>query len=491
MKRGPWWAPPATRARRYALVLALGLAGANLPFALRAQGLVIGVLGTAVSPAPGQPPSQRLQGGLALRLNRVDVAGQVWSQLLASDGRHGWTPMPLGAELPVTAQAADRAFELMPLPPGHADFLASVGQPIAPGATARLLGGSLASEVADMQDKLIPPWLGHSLAPWLRWAMAGVEGYAPLPAVALWWRAPQPAQSSGAAAAGQPRLLLGQWGLQGLSRAAFLAPLAPQLQRLAPAPGARALDLSAAPGTPATQRPLQGSWTGPLAAYRGTADKAGSLATLLIFGQDKARALVLLGAGGETMLAYAEEDQMSLARLVEADLDGDGLAEWLLEMVGVYGDGFYSELWIVDGRSSRAGLRIHRLPLSRGSGEVPAKAQDAAWWNHDDGSLWIWRSTPTSSQLGAWRYTRLGGPQAVPRRASLVLLGTDSDHVAGRQRQLQALASSAGAVLLPRQTPSGLQWLTAVPASSAALAARWAASQGLPTHAVKTLPWRP
>jgi len=225
--------------RALALAVALGLAGTGLCGPTQAQGLVAGVLGTPVSPAPGQAASQRLRGGLALRLNQVELAGQTWYQLLASDGSHGWTHLPLGAEQPVTARSADRAFELMPLPPGHLDFLSSQGRPLPEGARGRLTGGSLESYVADMQDNQVPDWLSHSLAPWPRWAMGGVEGYAPLPALALSW--PSALAVAGAALATPiaARDLLGQLGLNGLSQSSFLAPLAPVLHRLAPTAGAR------------------------------------------------------------------------------------------------------------------------------------------------------------------------------------------------------------------------------------------------------------
>ncbi len=482
------------RRRQCALLLALplGLVSTVLPGPAHAQGLISGVLGTAVSPAPGQPPSRRLRGGLALRLNQLAVAGQTWHQLLASDGSHGWTQQALGAEQPVTARTADRAFELMPLPPGHADFLSSVGRPVPEGASGRLTGGSLESYVADMQDNQVPPWLSHSLAPWPRWAMGGVDGYAPLPAMALSWPAALAVAGAAAAAPTPPYALLGQSGLEGLSLAPFLAPLAPALQRLAPAAGARALDLSGAPGKAASLRLLQGAWAGPLLAYRAAAAKPGGLSTLLIFGQGKARALVLLDHQGAPMLAHTEDDAMSVASLVEADLDGDGLPEWLLEMVGVYGDGYYSELWIVDGRSSREGLRIHRLPLSRSSGEAPGGAQSAAWWTDPAGQLWVWRSTPKGSRLASWRYARAGGPKAASGSRALLVLGRDEQYVAARQRQLQALASSPGVLaVLPRQTKAGLFWITAVAAPSAAQAARWAAHKGLPSTAVQALPWAP
>ena len=492
--RGLVAAQVARCARWHALAraVAFALVGAGLSGSGQAQGLVNGVLGIAVSPAPGQPPSARLRGGLALRLNQVEKAGQTWVQLLASDGSHGWTNRPLGAEQPVTARAAGPAFELMPLPPGHADFLSSVGRPVPDGTSGRLIGGSLESYVADMQDNQVPAWLSHSLAPWPQWSMGGVEGFAPLPAMALSWPA---ARATAGAATGTPisaRELLGQWGLDGLSQAPFLAPLAPALQRLAPASGARALDLSGAPGKTTSQRLLQGAWAGPLTAYRAEAKSADGLAALLIFGQGKARALVLQGEQGASMLAHVEDDAVSVARLVQADLDGDGMPEWLLEMVGVYGDGYYSELWIVDGRSSRLGLRIHRLVLSRSSGEAPGSAQNAAWWTDPTGgTLWVWRSTSAGSRLALWRYSRTGGPKAAPGSPCLVVLGRDTSHGAGGQRQMQALAASPGVALLPRQTKEGLLWITAVAAPSAAQAARWAAGQGLSNKAVQVLPWRP
>lgn len=466
------------------------LAAAGLTGNARAQGLVQGVMGTALSPAPGQPPASRLRGGVALRLEFVQLDGQRWQHLLGSDGSHGWTTRPVVEERPVTARALGSGFELMPLPPGHRDFLSSVGQPVPDGALGRLLGGSRDSQVSDAQDLLVPAWLTSSVAPWPRWAMAGVEGYAPLSLVALAWPAPAPARAPGAALA-DANQLLGGLGLDGLTRAPFLAEMAQSLRRLAPMDGARALDLSDAPGKAARRVVLRGEWQGPQCSYRAASAPAGGLSALLCFAQGKARAFVLQGTSGASLIAHAAEDSLSVARVEESDLDGDGLPEWLLEMVGVYGDGYYSELWVVDGRSGQGALRIQRQALSRGSGESPEKAQDAAWGIGSNHTVWMWRSTARGSRLSLLRYSRGALSAAASRTPALVLLGSDESWVAARQRQLQAVASVPGAVLLPRQTPAGPRWFSAMLAANPAQARRWAAERALPTSSVQTLPWSP
>ena len=157
-------------------------------------------------------------------------------------------------------------------------------------------------------------------------------------------------------------------------------------------------------------------------------------------------------------------------------------------MVGVYGDGYYSELWVVDGRGGPKGASVQRQVLSRSSGEASTQAQDAAWWTGIDSALWVWRSTPNGSRLTALRYARGRLTEvAAARSPALVVLGRDESVVAARQRQAQS--ASLGAVVLPHQTLAGLRWLTAVPATSRALAQRWAARHGLPPAAVRTLPW--
>lgn len=461
----------------------LGLTLVILASGSSAQGLVQGVYGLKLSPSPGQAPVVQLQGGVALLLEQVQLEGSQWHHLLASDGRHGWTSQVLGTARPVGARAQAGGLELLPVPPGHADFMSSLGQPVPAGATGRLLGGSRESQVADTQDLMLPSWLNPSLAPWPRWQMGGVDGWAPLQLVALNWAgAAAPADDSA-------RSALGAWGLQGLSRAAFLAPLAQALQRLAPVEGQPALNLSGEPGRQPGHSVLRGAWKGPLAAYRSVSAPAGGLATLLVFGQGKARAFVLQGTNGKTSVAWADDDSLSITQLEEADLDGDGLPEWLLEVAGLYGDGYYTELWVIDGRSTSGPLRIQRQALSRSSGEAPARSQDAAWVVGVDRTLWVWRSVAEASRLSAQRYARGALSMVLGRAPALVLLGEDNSAVAAQQRLLQTVAKAPGALVLPRHTAEGLRWITAVPVAGVAQARRWAAERALPPASVRTLPW--
>jgi hypothetical protein len=461
------------------------LALAALAGGCGAQGLVEGVLGLMLSPSPGQAPALQAQGGVALRLEQVQLQGSLWQHLLASDGSHGWTAQPLGAERAVSGRARGDGLELLPVPPGHVDFLSSVGQPVPIGATGRLLGGSRDSQVADTQDQMLPAWLNPSLAPWVRWVMGDVDGWAPLQQVALDWA------GYSAPADGSTRSILGAWGLQGLSRAPFLAPVAPALKRLAPADGTPALDLSGAPGQVAGRSVLRGDWQGPLNAYRAASAPAGGLAALLVFGQGKARAFVLQGANGTTAVALADEDSLSILRLEEVDFDGDGRPEWVLEVAGLYGDGYYTELWVVDGRSTLGSPRIQRHALSRSAGENPGGTQNAGWAIGSDRTLWVWRSAATGSRLSALRYGRGGLTAAAGRTPALVLLGEDDSALAAQQRRLQVLTTAPGAVVLPRHTATGLRWITAVPAASPAKAGRWAAERSLPAASVRKLPWPP
>ena len=76
-----------------------------------------------------------------------------------------------------------------------------------------------------------------------------------------------------------------------------------------------------------------------------------------------------------------------MVRAQSIDLENDGTPEWLLEVVGTYGDGYYSMLWVL--RQSAADLQIDRIALSHSSGEVPGPATDAAWWVDSDLKLWI------------------------------------------------------------------------------------------------------
>ena len=469
----------------------------------QAQGLVQGTLGVGLSPAPGQPPAVLLRGGVALQLEQVELEGQRWQHLLGSDGRHGWTNDQRKAVAPVTAAAVTAGFELMPLPPGAPEFWSSVGQPVPELAEGRLLGGSRNSLVSSTEDQMIPAWLNPTLAPWPRWSMGGVQGYAPLSSVALSWRAPRVEGALGASGASgasgalgaaadnaSASEVLGALNLDGLSQAPFLARMASKLQRLAPRNGAKALDLSGAPAQKARWLTLEGLWQGPQCAYRSTSPpRAGGLAALLCYSQGGARTFVLQASSGKTLSLHAAEDSLSISRVDERDLDGDGWPEWLIEVVGRYGDGYYSELWIVNGRSSQGQPRVDRQALSSSSGETPSAAQDAAWGIDKNRVLWIWRSTARAGQFRPVRYGKRGLSALDWSTPALVLLGDDESLAAAQQRNLRSLTPTSAAMMLPLRTPSGLRWLNAIPALSASEAKRWASDHSLPATAVKRLPW--
>lgn len=505
----PIWTVGRAEARVALIGTALALASAGAAWAqavpapaLPAPGIVTGVLGLAVAPEPGQSPSQQLRGGVALRLAQESRDGQLWTRLLASDGRHGWTLPAPGPVLPVTAGGALPDLELSLLPPGDRDFEAGASVTVPDGSTLQLIGASRASWVARQEDLMVPPWLSATLAPWPLVRFGAKQGYVPLQALALTWppvttaaasapaSVPRPAPASlplGPRAAGRPwlaRVIAGTFSGPGGARPA----------RIGTAPGSVMLDLSEA----ASQRPgrvrAEGRWDGPLAAYCSAAPPPGALTSLLSFGQGKARAFVLDGGDGRrrsAAVAFVAEDAPYIARVEEADLDRDGLPEWLLEVVGIYGDGFYSELWVVDGRSLSAGLRIARLPLSRSAGEGGnARTQNAAWWvDAATRTLRVWYSDGRSSRLTAQRYAgRTLAARQHAASAALVELGRFKSYEAASQRALQAQGDAA--VVLPLSADGGLRWSAAVPFASATQARAWKLRRGLPAEAVLVLPLR-
>ena len=487
---------------------ALALAGAGAAWAQAAApvpsapGIVTGVLGLAVAAELGQPPSQQLRGGVALRLAQESRDGLVWTRLLASDGRHGWTLSAPGLVLPVTAGGALPDLELSLLPPGDRDFEAGASVAVPDGSTLQLTGASRASRVARQEDLMVPPWLAATLAPWPLVRFGAKQGYVPLQALALRWPPVAAATASAPASMPQPasasvplsaHAQLAARGLLGLSQAPFLAPVVLGLRASAPRPGSAMLDLSEAAGRRPGQVRAEGHWDGPLAAYCSAAPLSGALTSLLSFGQGKTRAFVLAGNDSrmQSAVAFVAEDAPYIARVEEADLDRDGLPEWLLEVVGIYGDGFYSELWVVDGRSLSAGLRIARLPLSRsGSEGGNARTQDAAWWvDAATRTLRVWHSDARGSRLTTQRYAaRTLTAQRNADGAALVELGRFESYEAAGQRALQAQGDAA--VVLPLSSDRGLRWSAAVPFASATQARAWKLQRGQSAAAVLVLPLR-
>lgn len=446
-----------------AVLLGVVLAGPAAAQAAPAVGLVTGVLDLEVSAAPGQPPSGTLRGNAALKVATATVAGREWSRLLASDGSDGWTDRSLPAARTVTATPRIEPFGLMALSPDDPGFETSPEVRLPPGQAATVTGASRTGRAAFPEALMVPRRLDSSLSPWLALkAEAGASGFAAVDWLDLHW---EPHHAPARTALDT----LASLALLGLSRGPFLAPAAEALRAHAPRQGSGVLhwppqsDARLAPST------SEGPWTTLESAFETPDRKTPGLRTLIVFGHERSRLFTFLNAAGAAMRLQVEKDACAVREVRTVDLDGDGLAEWLLEVVHVGGDGYRSELWVVDGKAAER-PHVDRLALSHASGEGQPSATDASWWVDPRGTLWIGRAGDGGTALASFRYAgRLG---RVPVAASPALLVFSSSGTIQQARRHQLALAHAGqpAGLFPYRSAAGLRWRTARPFETAAQA---------------------
>jgi hypothetical protein len=85
-----------------------------------------------------------------------------------------------------------------------------------------------------------------------------------------------------------------------------------------------------------------------------------------------------------------------------ADLDGDGIPEWLVEVVQLSGDGYTTTLWIVPGTGMP-----HPVALGASSGESGGSGAVGTWYfDREQRLVWVVRAQPEAVHAVRVRYSR-------------------------------------------------------------------------------------
>ncbi|MGZ3451213.1 MAG: hypothetical protein ACXVEF_16525 [Polyangiales bacterium] len=110
--------------------------------------------------------------------------------------------------------------------------------------------------------------------------------------------------------------------------------------------------------------------------------KPGAIATLAVVADGGAFAFVFAGSKKSESLVLPRRDLGSpwVTRVVTADLDGDGLSEWLVEIVDRTSEALEVRLLIVAGSSLQSTLSGAPLELGGESGEGDDPGQRHAWY---------------------------------------------------------------------------------------------------------------
>ncbi len=373
---------PAERRRRVACAaaIALGLCGCGARIAPRPHVAAVGsivtdVVGLRLADAPGAAPARVALGSPALVLERrsgEDAAA--WYRLLAADGSYGWWFGEPVSALPARAAAGPRGAELLAPFPSDAGPDEEVGSiAVAPRAQGVIAGASRSARVASLRQLQLPESSNPFNTPWLTLRFGEREGYAPPSRVRLEW------SPSGSAAGSGPLDALARWKIAGLARAPFLSPVEEPLRAALPAPGSTCLTLPHDGSTPARMPLPSIDWSDVDAVIHLPGGGPASPAALLFLGAGPHALWVLLAPAQRAACARLEAERPIPVSYATADLDGDGLPEWVVETVALYGDGYTSALWVVGGRSLVDSLALRQIPLGGSSGEPGGTRVDGSW----------------------------------------------------------------------------------------------------------------
>ncbi len=406
--------------------------------------VVLGILDLEVADTPGNSPHRRLGGSPALVLDiQKNDEGETWYRLLGADGSHGWSSRVPSRGFPAYVEMDDVTLVMLDRAPDDplAEDVRSIE--IEGNKVVSVVGASRQSRVPSLQQLMIPNHLNPFDTPWLKLHTDFVTGWRSPSDLSLNWDESSITESEGNLA------VLNRLGMSGLVREPFLGPIHKFLQNLGPHPGDATLRLSFE-----GDRWGQSTWASSdlkdaevLVRFADSAPNA--IGMLVIFParlkdfDGAANVLTFIASNGKSAHAVIESYySLIVTNAARADLNRDNLSEWLLETVQIYGDGYYSTLWIVDGRSLVDSLRIHTLELGGSSGEGNAVDVDAFWWVDGDNKekvsrIWLVRTGPDSVEAIPFSYNRDRVILSAPgKRVFAVIVAEASTYFKAHQKSL-------------------------------------------------------
>jgi hypothetical protein len=467
----PTWIDGLARPLRIGCLIALlAFCASTLP--APTSGIIGGVLGIQLASRPGGLPSRQLGSNVALLLGVHEIKGSAWYHVLGADGTHGWTSKALGQPQPTTVVAASPSLSLSNKSPDDADFDSSSEIPVAKGAVGNIIGGSTTSRPPSMRSLMIPERLNRSITPWLELKIGNSSGFAPAEWLSLHWPLGNPTT-------GNVANTLRQSGFTGITRKPFLDPITDVLRKVAPAPGTAVRHCESADG-PLDRKVSSTKWDQPDATILPADSQAQG--PFVEFADGESVLLTFVGNAGNEAHVWIEQGKSYVVRAQSIDLENDGTPEWLLEIVGTYGDGYYSMLWVV--KQSAADLQIDRIALSHSSGEVPGPATDAAWWVDSDRRLWIIAAgTETTAQSFTYKHGLISSPVKGATKG-LVVLSDNPDYDSGMASRLKMSGGANSPGMFPIRSAGTVHWVVARPFERMTEAQDWASKHSLPAASV-------
>jgi hypothetical protein len=444
---------------------------------IKAAGVIRDVLGTEVSSSPGSLPSQVVRGNIALLLETQQMNDVTWYHVLGADGTHGWMTKSPGTPQETTAVAAVSPFSLARLSPDQANFNSSSDIQVGAGVVGQLVGGSRSSRPASTRDLMTPKRLSRSDAPWLKLRFGDVIGFAPLEWVNLTWPARQ-------VSPGRIAAVLQRSGFTGIARRPFLGLVKEPLEAVLPRRDSRLPHCDSLDKPPdyevATAEQYRPETT-ILAEGSQTQD------ALAEFGDSDVRLFSFINGASNNARTCVQDGDPYVTDFRRVDLNHDGAAEWMLEIVTVYGDGYDSALWVVNGGQPTGKLKIDQIALSHSSGEEHESPTEAGWWVDPDGRLWvIFAGARDTSQSFTYQGKMVPVRNTGESRGLVVFFDTASYEMAVQRRmKMDRAGDEAG--IFPVRNADETHWVVARPFDRLTGAQEWANKHSLAPTAVRRL----
>lgn len=320
----------------------------------------------ALASAPGGPVFANAASSPALV---IGSGGGGFRRVLLADGTSGWTNAPL-RRLSSARFRPQADFDINRFPPGDPrrkdvqDPQLMVTLPA--GAVASVVGASLERDAPSERA------LRLDQAPFLEQPNlllqfgATKTGFAHGLDIDLEWT---------------PPTLTHLQSARGIVRRPFLEPFATAALARAPSAGATTHVLDGLGALRALPAPAH-TWASLETLIHDPNAKSGAIATLAVVADGGAFAFVFTGKDKSESLVVprAELGSPWITRVELADLDGDGRAEWLLELVDRTSEALSSRLLVVAGDSLQSKFSAAALDLGEESGESADPGQRYAWY---------------------------------------------------------------------------------------------------------------
>jgi len=354
-----------------------------------------------ISDKPNSTYLNRIVSSPALIID-INKEKDIWYHLLAVDGLSGWTDkIPFNLQT-VNLKNKKDILRLRKFSPDDPNFISPDFNflEVKPTGQIKLLGASQNKSVASIEQYMIPFRKNPFNIPWLKVEIDGIYGWISPYDVCINWKIKF--------FENQQNILknIDQFGFKGLVRAPFFdEPISKLLYRYKPHKGVNV-----------TYKKIEDKdfkklkwqseqhWENPELLLRmNNAKIFNEISAIIMFSafptNAKFPSLILNGfafisLNEKVVYAIVESYKSYVVDFLQTDLDDDGFPEVLLEIIYVYGDGYYSELMVIGGRSIADYPKIQYIGLGNDCGETGCVNNQRFWWV--DGNTpkpKIWRIT--------------------------------------------------------------------------------------------------